>query len=150
MKKTLKCPKCGADVAAFRNPLPAVDVIIEMTGEKGIILINRKNEPRLWALPGGFVDYGETLEQAASREAVEETGLAVWDLRQFRAYSDPGRDKRAHTISFVFAARAEGSPKAGDDADGVGIFRRDSLPTEMAFDHRRILGDYFSSLDREM
>jgi 8-oxo-dGTP diphosphatase len=147
-KKILGCPKCGAEIEVYRNPLPTVDIIIAIGDRGGIILIHRKNEPRTWAIPGGFVDYGESLEHAAEREALEETGLAVAELKQFRAYSDPNRDKRAHTISVVFTARADGTPEAGDDADGVGVFTRQSLPSEIAFDHRQILDDYFSSLDR--
>ncbi len=124
-----------------RNPLPTVDLIIEVEG--GIILIKRKNPPPGWALPGGFVDYGESLESAAVREAREETGLEVRLLRQFHTYSEPGRDPRFHTITTVYIATAEGTPRAGDDAGEVGIFRRENLPDEIAFDHREILTDYF-------
>ena len=97
----MKCPHCGREIKSFKNPLPTVDIIIEM-GErpKSVVLVSRKNEPKGWALPGGFVDYGETLEQAAEREALEETGLALKGLRQFKAYSDPSRDKKGHTISY--------------------------------------------------
>jgi ADP-ribose pyrophosphatase YjhB (NUDIX family) len=124
-----------------RNPLPTVDLIIEVDG--GIILIKRKNPPPGWALPGGFVDYGESLEAAAVREAREETSLEVKLIRQFHTYSGPGRDPRFHTITTVYIARAEGTPRAGDDAGEVGIFRRENLPDEIAFDHREILTDYF-------
>jgi len=136
---TEKCPACGHVIRIFRNPLPTVDVIIE-TGE-GIVLIKRKNPPPGWALPGGFVDWGESLEEAARREALEETGLEVFDLRQFHTYSDPGRDPRRHTISTVFTARAEGMPQAGDDAAEAKIFRPGKLPS-LAFDHSRIIEDY--------
>ncbi len=125
----------------YRNPLPTVDVIIESEG-KGIVLVERKNPPFGWALPGGFVNYGESLEEAAMREAGEETGLQVELLRQFHTYSDPKRDPRLHTITTVYIGRAQGKPKASDDAKGVGIFPKDSLPSKMAFDHRRILEDY--------
>ena len=125
-----------------RNPVPTVDLIIEYN--KGIILIERKNPPDGWALPGGFVDYGETLESAARREAKEETGLDVELIRQFHAYSDPGRDPRHHTITIVFVAHAKGRPKAGDDAKELGIFTENTLPDIIAFDHRAILADYFS------
>ncbi len=125
-----------------KNPLPTVDLIIEH-GDGGIVLIKRKNPPHGWALPGGFVDYGESLEAAAVREAKEETGLDVELVRQFHAYSDPRRDSRFHTITVVYVARAEGTPRAGDDAAGVGVFTRDSLPEDIAFDHRDILRDYF-------
>jgi ADP-ribose pyrophosphatase YjhB (NUDIX family) len=124
------------------NPVPTVDVIIEY--DHGILLIKRKNPPEGWALPGGFVDYGESLESAAVRETKEETGLAIELLRQFHAYSDPERDPRHHTITVVFLARANGLPVAGDDAKEVGIFRKDTLPELIAFDHRKILNDYFT------
>ena len=124
------------------NPVPTVDIIIEYN--EGIILIERKNPPYGWALPGGFVDYGETLESAARREANEETGLDVELIRQFHAYSDPQRDPRHHTITIVFVAHAKGRPKAGDDAKELGIFTENTLPDKMAFDHRAILADYFS------
>ncbi|MDH7499095.1 MAG: NUDIX hydrolase [candidate division NC10 bacterium] len=126
-----------------KAPLPTVDVIIELK-DQGIVLIRRKNPPHGWALPGGFVDYGETLEEAAVREAREETSLEVKLIRQFHAYSDPARDPRGHTISVVFIASASGEPRAADDAREVGVFRADSLPEPLAFDHRQILADYFS------
>ncbi len=125
-----------------RNPLCTVDVIIET--EKGIILIKRKNPPPGWAIPGGFVDYGESLEGAVIREAKEETNLDIKLIRQFHTYSDPNRDPRHHTVSTIFIATASGAPKAGDDAKEVKIFMKDSLPDEIAFDHRQILEDYFN------
>lgn len=97
-----------------------------------------------WAIPGGFVDYGETLEAAAVREALEETGLNVVLIRQFHAYSDPARDARQHTISTVFVADGTGEPRAGDDAAELGVFREEDLPGDIVFDHRQILNDYFS------
>ena len=109
---------------------------------KHIVLINRKNPPFGWAIPGGFVDYGETLEDAALREAFEETSLRVVLLRQFHTYSDPLRDPRKHTISTVFIARAEGEPVAADDAAEARIFHIDNLPPDIAFDHAEILRDY--------
>lgn len=124
-----------------KNPIPTVDIIIEYRG--GIILIKRKNPPEGWALPGGFVDYGESLESAAVREAKEETGLDIKILRQFHTYSDPKRDSRHHSITTVYIAKAEGDAKAGDDAKEIGIFNRESLPENIAFDHREILDDYF-------
>ncbi|NOY52405.1 MAG: NUDIX hydrolase [Deltaproteobacteria bacterium] len=126
-----------------RNPFPTVDLIIELE-EKGIVLIQRKNPPHGWALPGGFVDYGESLETAAVREAKEETGLDVTLIRQFHSYSDPARDPRQHNISTVFIAKAEGTPKAADDAKETGTFTRKTLPGKLAFDHGRILEDYFT------
>ncbi|NPV82825.1 MAG: NUDIX domain-containing protein [Candidatus Aminicenantes bacterium] len=130
-----------------KHPVPAVDLIIEIRlpdGRTGIVLIERKNPPHGWALPGGFVDYGETLEQAAIREAREETSLQVELIRQFHTYSDPGRDPRRHTISTVFIARAEGTPEAADDAGKAGVFTREEINFPLAFDHRQILDDYFA------
>jgi ADP-ribose pyrophosphatase YjhB (NUDIX family) len=126
-----------------RNPIPTVDIIIEIEGQ--IILIMRKNPPHGWAIPGGFIDYGESAEDAARREAKEETGLDIVNLRQFHTYSRPDRDPRHHTISVVFVARARGKPKACDDATDIGLFDQDTLPGELAFDHRQILDDYYSS-----
>lgn len=126
-----------------RGPHLTVDAIIEIEG--GIILVKRKNPPPGWAIPGGFVDYGETLEEAVIREAKEETGLEIKLVRQFHTYSDPKRDPRHHTVSTIFIARADGVPKAGDDAKDVGIFTRENLPDDIAFDHKRILEDYFNN-----
>jgi 8-oxo-dGTP diphosphatase len=130
----------------FKNPVPTVDIIIEVTAGTGpgkkIVLIKRRNPPYGWAIPGGFVDYGESLEAAAVREALEETSLAVTLVRQFHTYSDPARDARKHTISTVFIARAAGTPSAGDDAAEAGLFGIDNLPVPMAFDHADILRDY--------
>jgi ADP-ribose pyrophosphatase YjhB (NUDIX family) len=125
-----------------RNPIPTVDIIIEYKG--GIILIKRKNPPEGWALPGGFVDYGENLETAAFREAKEETGLNIKLIRQFHTYSDPKRDSRHHTITTVYIAKAKGIAIAGDDAEQIGAFKRGVFPEEIAFDHREILNDYFT------
>jgi len=107
--ETLSCPACGAAVVRYRNPFPTVDIIIEF--DDRIILIRRKNPPLGWALPGGFVDYGESLEEAAIREAREETSLTIRDLRLLGCYSDPSRDSRFHTISSVFIAHGTGFPK---------------------------------------
>jgi ADP-ribose pyrophosphatase YjhB (NUDIX family) len=144
--KKVPCPNCGHEVFRYENPVPTVDIIIELKrdGEAaGIALIERKNEPPGWSIPGGFVDYGETLEAAAVREAREETGLDVELIRQFHSYSDPARDPRRHTITTVFIARAAGTPRAGDDAAGVGVFQEGALPRPLAFDHEKILEDYF-------
>ena len=138
----MECPNCGHHLKDYKNPLPTVDIIIETGG--GIVLIERKNEPIGWALPGGFVDYGESLEKAAVREAWEETGLRVSLMKQLGTYSEPGRDPRHHTISTVFIATAEGVPKAGDDAGRAVIFQEKNLPL-LAFDHAKILADYFRS-----
>lgn len=144
------CPKCGEVVLTYRNPLLTVDIIIRHESG-GIFLIQRKNPPLGWALPGGFVDYGESLESAARREAREETGLDLVNLRQFRAYSDPARDPRHHTVTVVFLADAAGTAAAADDAAAIDLFRPESLPTPLAFDHDRILADYraaFSGANR--
>ena len=125
---------------AYKNPVPTVDIIIRVKG--GIILIERKNPPYGWALPGGFVDYGESLEQAAVREAKEETSLDVDIIRQFHSYSDPSRDARLHTITTVFIAVSDGKPKAADDARNIGVFDPNNLPENMAFDHADIIRDY--------
>lgn len=123
-----------------RNPYLTVDLIIEMPA--GVVLIERKNPPLGWALPGGFVDYGETIEAAAIREAREETGLDVLLLEQFHSYSAPDRDPRHHTVTTVFIAAAEGKPEAADDAAALGIFDCRRLPDPLVFDHAQILRDY--------
>lgn len=135
-------------MSRFRNPVPAVDIIIEMVtpeGKPGLVLIRRKNPPPGWALPGGFVEYGESLEDAALREAREETSLDVVLVSQFHTYSDPGRDPRRHTISTVFIARGRGKPKARDDAGEARVFSPADLPSDLAFDHARIIDDYLRS-----
>jgi ADP-ribose pyrophosphatase YjhB (NUDIX family) len=142
------CPHCGTGIGLFKNPVPTVDIIIEMTGG-GIVLIRRKNEPHGWALPGGFVDYGESLEKAAVREAGEETSLDVILTEQMHTYSAPDRDPRGHTISTVFIARATGKPLAADDAGEIGVFTEESLPSPLVFDHGKILADYFSRSQRK-
>jgi len=139
-KDRLICPHCGGTVTTYRNPFPTVDIIIRLDGK--IVLIERKNEPKGWALPGGFVDYGESLETAAVREAAEETGLELIGLRQFGAYSDPERDPRQHNISFVFTAEGRGEPRGGDDAARARLFSLDELPSPLCFDHEKILDDY--------
>ena len=126
---------------SYRNPIPTVDLIIE-TRPDTVVLIRRKNPPQGWALPGGFVDWGETLEDAARREAMEETGLEVTLTRQFHTYSDPSRDPRHHTITTVFLATAAGTPVGGDDAAEARIFPVAELPSLLAFDHGDIIGDW--------
>jgi len=128
-----------------RNPVPTVDIIIELeqNNDKGIILIERHNSPYGWALPGGFVDYGESLEQAAIREALEETSLEIKLIKQFHTYSNPQRDPRLHTITTVYIATAIGIPKAADDAKNLDIFQENNLPESIVFDHPLILKHYF-------
>ncbi|HIK10043.1 MAG TPA: NUDIX hydrolase [Oscillatoriaceae cyanobacterium M33_DOE_052] len=128
----------------YRNPAPTVDIIIELVDRphRPIVLIERRNHPLGWAIPGGFVDYGESVETAALREALEEISLPVELIEQFHVYSDPQRDPRSHTLSVVFLATATGEPKAADDAKTVGIFELWRLPTPLCFDHDRILRDY--------
>jgi ADP-ribose pyrophosphatase YjhB (NUDIX family) len=135
----------------LRNPLPAVDIIIEIANgprRRGVVLIERKNPPPGWALPGGFVDYGESLEAAAVREAREETSLDVELLGQLGSYSDPSRDPRFHTISTVFLARAKGLPRGADDARSAIVFDPRDRSRPLAFDHRKILDDYLISRKR--
>lgn len=128
-----------------RNPIPTVDIIIEMVDRphRPIILIERRNEPYGWAIPGGFVDYNESVEVAARREAQEETGLEVELIEQFQVYSDPKRDPRKHTMSVVFLARATGEPQAADDAQHLDIFESWRIPKNLCFDHDQILWDYW-------
>ncbi len=121
-------------------PLCTVDIIIEV--DKKIVLIKRKYPPLGWAIPGGFVEKGESLEKAALREAKEETGLDLKNLKQFHAYSDPERDPRFHTISVVFYANGEGKPEADTDAEELAMFEPGKLPENLVFDHTKILKDY--------
>lgn len=132
------------------SPFATVDTIIELVDHEqhradrpALVLIERRYPPHGWALPGGFVDVGESLAQAAAREALEETSLSVELIEQFFSYSDPRRDPRRHTISTVFIARASGTPRAADDAGRIAVYTEDTLP-QMAFDHGQILADYFT------
>jgi ADP-ribose pyrophosphatase YjhB (NUDIX family) len=127
-----------------RGPRLAADCIIIVGGK--VLLIHRKNEPVGWALPGGFVEYGETVEDAVRREMKEETGLELDRLRQFRVYSDPGRDVRGHTVSVVFVAQGVGRPEAGDDADRYRMVDLNNIPeADLVFDHAQILRDFRES-----
>ncbi len=123
------------------GPFVTVDAIIEIKG--GVVLIKRSNPPFGWAIPGGFLDYGESLERAAAREAEEETGLKVKNLKQFHTYSGPGRDPRFHTVTTVFICSAKGVPKGASDAAEAGIFTpKEWERLKLAFDHRKVLKDY--------
>lgn len=129
----------------YRNPAPTVDLIIELIDQphRPILLIERLNEPYGWALPGGFVDYGESVETAAIREAKEETNLTITLIEQFQVYSNPNRDPRKHTLSVVFIATATGEPTAQDDAKSLALFDMWEMPTKLCFDHDQILKDYW-------
>ena len=130
------------------TPLLTVDIIIEITDRPGrpIVLIKRKYPPLGWALPGGFVDVGETLEQAAVREAREETSLDVSLRMLLGNYSDPSRDPRGHTVSAVYIAEARGEPRAADDASQLQLFDPAATP-QLAFDHAQIISDYMHYLE---
>ena len=126
------------------TPLLAVDIIIELTNKphRPIVLIERRYPPYGWALPGGFVDVGESLEIAAIREAKEETCLDISLKILLGCYSDPKRDNRGHTVSAVYIAESDGIPKAADDAKNLALFTLDDLPEQLAFDHNQILDDF--------
>jgi len=123
------------------GPYVTVDAIIELA--EGIVIIKRSNPPFGWALPGGFVDYGESLEDAVKREAKEETNLDLTEIKQFHTYSNPQRDPRFHTVGTVFIAKAKGKPRAGDDAAGLKVVKLTELEKlDFAFDHKKIIQDY--------
>ncbi len=132
-----KCPKCSHVTRRYKNPVPTVDIIIEH--QQGLVLIERAKPPYGWALPGGFVEYGESLEEAAVREAQEETGLQVALLGQFHTYSDPDRDPRQHTITTVYVAQGSGEPQAATDAARLAVFSPEDLPDNLAFDHDKVV-----------
>jgi len=126
------------------GPFVAVDAIIDIDG--GIVIIERSNPPFGWALPGGFVNNYESLEDAVRREMKEETHLELSDLKQFHAYSKPGRDPRFHAIGIVFTANGLGAPKAGDDAANLKIIKLTDIDKiQFAFDHKQVLEDYIAS-----
>ncbi len=129
---------------APHTPLLATDIIIELVDRPGrpIVLIRRKHPPRGWAIPGGFVEVGETVEAAAVREAREETALEVSLKVLLGCYSDPGRDPRGHTVSVVYVGEARGQPQARDDAAALEVFAPDLVPAALLFDHTVILEDY--------
>jgi len=123
-----------------KYPLVTVDIILEQEGK--VLLIERKNPPHGWALPGGFVDFGETVGTAVCRETKEETGLTLTEQRLVGVYSDPSRDPRGPTVGVVFTGEASGEAKAADDAASLAYFDWQALPEDIAFDHRQILEDY--------
>jgi 8-oxo-dGTP diphosphatase len=131
---------------APRTPLLATDIIIELHDRPGhpIVLIERKHEPLGWAIPGGFVEVGETVESAAVREAIEETNIEVELVTLLGVYSEPRRDPRGHSVAVVYVARGHGEPVAMDDAAAVRVYDPADLPKQLAFDHTRILEDYRS------
>ncbi|UCC96221.1 MAG: NUDIX hydrolase [Candidatus Omnitrophota bacterium] len=126
-----------------KGPFLTVDGIIEY--ENGIVMIQRLNPPFGWALPGGFVDYGESVEEAVAREVKEETHLTFVDFRQFKVYSQPQRDARFHTVSVVFVGRGKGNLRAASDAKNVKVVTPDTLPDDIAFDHKKVIEDYIHS-----
>lgn len=127
-----------------KTPYLTVDCIIRYEG--GIVLVERRYPPAGWALPGGFVEIGETVEDAVSREVREETGLELENLEQFHVYSDPKRDPRFHTVSVVFTAQGKGVLRGGSDAKKTRVFQLDDLPETIPFDHRKIIQDYISQM----
>ena len=133
----------AAPPGSRKHPLPTVDIIIEI-GDK-IVIIERKNPPHGWALPGGFVDYGETVETAALREAKEETSLDLENLRQFKVFSSPQRDPRGHTITTAFIAAGVGELRAADDAKNIKLVDPAHIAETLAFDHREIIEEYLQS-----
>jgi len=149
MLKTLPCPHCGQGITMFANPTPTVDVVVYLPW-KGVVLVERANEPHGWALPGGFVDEGESVEHAAIREAREEIGLDVELTGLLGVYSRPDRDPRRHTLSVVFTSlpRTPDDPTGGDDAKSAVWFALDNLPEPLVFDHAEILRDFSDSLAR--
>lgn len=127
----------------YRNPTPTCDILIELEAQPGtLVFVERKNEPIGFALPGGFVDEGEWVADAAVREAKEETGLDVTLVELFHVYSDPSRDPRQHTVSTVFIAEAAGTPVGGDDAARCIVCAPSELPGPLVFDHATIVQDY--------
>ena len=140
------CPRCGKETDTWHQPALAVDCIISVRGTNGIILIERRNPPLGLSLPGGFVEYGETVEHAVRRETLEEVSCKLDDLKQFRVYSDPTRDPRHHTVALVFTAVTDSVPKAGDDAKMVHLLEPSWFPPQqMVFDHTQVIKDWLRS-----
>lgn len=139
MEHLIHCPACGGPVITYKNPFPTADIVAIREGR--VLLILRKNPPEGWALPGGFIDYGESAEDAAVRELQEETGLTAASLRLVGVYSRFGRDPRFHTLTVVYLADVSGKESAGDDAKEARWFPLQELPAHIAFDHRDIIAD---------
>jgi 8-oxo-dGTP diphosphatase len=135
------CPYCGRRIERLPVPVCTVDAIVELR-PGCVLLVRRRFEPLGWALPGGIVEAGESLEEACRRETLEETSVEILELRQMHTYSDPSRDARHPTVSTVFVARGSGTPVAGDDAAEAVVFPIDRLPQPLCFDHDAILADY--------
>ena len=148
VKKSVKCPHCNGEVEIYRNPFLTVDLILMDREATGVYLVNRRNEPHGWALPGGFVDYGEDPKDAAVREGVEETSLEIELLDQFGTYGDPDRDPRFHTVTIVYTAHGGGNAVGKDDALEAKFFPWDDLPEPIVFDHGKILKDYRKSVSQ--
>lgn len=146
-RRIIHCPGCGKKISLYHNPVPTVDVIIRY--QDGIVLIKRKNYPHGWALPGGFIDYGEDTVSAAVREAKEETGLDCTITALLGVYSDPERDPRSHTITSVYVAEGCGTLQAADDAAEARCYPMPDIPHTLAFDHGAILADYRNWLEKE-
>lgn len=148
MSKPLACPQCGTVIRKHSNPFPTVDIVIYHPA-RGIVLIDRANPPLGKALPGGFIDEGETAEQAAIREAKEETGLDVRLQGILGVYSDPTRDPRFHTMSVTYVATTDDPEKlrAGDDAANAAFYPLTALPQKISFDHDVAVEDFLSYLD---
>jgi 8-oxo-dGTP diphosphatase len=147
MNTALNCPRCGAAVREYRNPAPTADVVIHEPS-LGIVLIERAGAPFGFALPGGFIDLGESAEAAAIREMREETSLEVELTGLLGVYSRPDRDPRRHTISTVFTGRARNPAalRAGDDAENAAFYPLDALPAHIVFDHLEIINDFRQTL----
>lgn len=143
MQKIIPCPHCEGDIVSFANPSPTVDVVIYHP-QRGIVLIERKNAPLGYALPGGFVDTGECVEAAALREMREETSLPVTLMGLLGVYSDPDRDPRQHTLGVVFVGSTDQPDAlcAGDDAASAAFYPLDALPAQLAFDHSKIIAHF--------
>ncbi len=150
MQKPLICPHCGKEAKKYLQPAPTADVII-YDEEKGIVFIERKNEPLGFALPGGFIDEGESVEEAAIREMKEETNLDVDLLGIVGVYSKPDRDPRFHTMTITFAGKAKDISQlnAGDDAATAKFYSLDNIPSPLCFDHGKMVADFLNYLNKK-